>query len=459
MDGEYNEVVFVSETDITLRCSYTGNLTVDTVAIIDQNGNIVTEEIKTICAEYRINTAAMTEGGMYKCNVTSTYMDGREVTEVATLDLNVKFDTSPRCFRNGTVGEPYKPGDWILLSCYCREMDMCAWLSTVEGSGRADFLTPLDEMVIHKGKAIRRAIVHYTSSTDPNTRYVCFSGSAETDRCAIGSESESPNDNIMNSMETVTSTDICSPTTTESMSKEGIFLDSMTSKATERDTNRVNMDNSVLQNTNNMSYIVFVISGSVVTLLTVVIVILTVFILCGGRNKRDQKARVENMTRNNTHNEDNKANRNTPHYNDAFIHISPSVVIDDNCNGSTDDSHTYDSPPMNIMNAVVTSVPDETYGELESTKLPDVTKTGSAKRSRDDDSGKVHFVASDFQRRPTPSERRNRGSGLDNNDDEEDISMLYAKIDKSKRKSTLLGSRPTTVCGDDVNDVYAKVDN
>ncbi|PIK43066.1 hypothetical protein BSL78_20072 [Apostichopus japonicus] len=461
MDGEYNEVVFVGETDITLRCSYNGNLTIETVTIMDQNGNNVTEEIKKIFAEYRINTAAISDGGMYKCNVRYTCMDGREVTEVTKLDVNVKFDTSPQCVRNGTVGEPYKPGDWILLSCYCREIETCSWISSVEGSGQSDTLSPFDEIVIHKGKVIRRVIVHYKSSTDPNTKYVCFSGQTETSRCEIGPQSKSSNDFIINSMETVTSTDICSPPTTESMSKEVIFLDSMTSKATEmRDTtNRVNMDNSVQQNTNNMSYTVFVISGSVVTLLTVVIVILTVFILCGGRNKRDQKARVDNMTRNNTYKEDNEANRNTPHYNSAFIHSSSSVVSDDNCNGITDDSHTYDSPPMNIMNEAVTSVPDETYGEVESTKLPDVTKTGSAKRSRDDDSGKVRFAASDFQRRPTPSERRNRGSGLDNNDVEEDISMLYAKIDKSKRKSTLLGRRPTTVCDDDVNDVYAKVDN
>ncbi|PIK45026.1 hypothetical protein BSL78_18118 [Apostichopus japonicus] len=297
MDGEYNEVVFVGETDITLQCSYTGNLTVDTVAIMDQNGNNVTEEIKTICAEYRINTVAMSDGGMYKCNVRSTYMNGTELTEVATLDLNVKFDTSPQCVRNGTVGKPYKPGDWILLSCYCREMDTCLWSFNVKDSGQAVLLTPLYEIMKHKGKAIRRVIVHYTSSTDPNTRYDCFSGSAATDRCEIGPESESSNDIIINSMETVTPPDDCSSSTTDGTSSDGITLEKTTVKVTTKDTPA--MDDFSSQNNDNPFVIVIVIGVSSAGLLAVVVVFLIVFIFCGGRKKANRKVKDDKRANDN----------------------------------------------------------------------------------------------------------------------------------------------------------------
>ncbi|PIK43064.1 hypothetical protein BSL78_20070 [Apostichopus japonicus] len=423
MDGEYNEVVFVGETDITLRCLYNGNLNVDTVTIMDQNGNIVTEEIKTICAEYRINTVAMSDGGMYKCYVRSTYMDRTEVTEVATLDLNVKYDTSPQCFRNGTVGDPYKPGDWILLSCYCKEIDMCLWSSTVIGSTQADPLPPLYEMVIHKGKAIRRVIVHYTSSTDNNTRYDCFSGSASTDRCEIGPRNESSNDTIINSMETVTSTDVCSSLTTEGTSSDGIILEKTTVQVTAKDTTA--MDDSSSQNNDNPFVIVIVTGVSAAGLLAVVVVFLIVFIFCGGRKKANRKVKDNKMA-----NDDHKADYlNGTHLNGAYQQTSTEGI-------SNDDSHTYDSPPMKGSDVI--SLPDDNYAELDQAKLSQMSSIGTHGKS-----DMAQAVGSDFQGRPIPLE--NREAILDNKaNEEENLSMLYAKIDKTKRKSNVPGNRPVS---------------
>ncbi|PIK43065.1 hypothetical protein BSL78_20071 [Apostichopus japonicus] len=438
MDGEYNEVVFVGETDITLRCSYNGNLIVDTVAIMDQNGNIVTEEINTILVEYRINTVAISDGGMYKCNVRSTYMDRTEVTEVATLDLNVKYDTSPQCFRNGTVGEPYKPGNLILLSCYCREMDMCLWSSNVIDSGQAVLLTPLDEMVIHKGKAIRRVILHYTSSTDPNTRYYCFSGSASTDRCAIGPESESSNDTIIESMETVTSTDVCLPPTSVPMLKEGIFSDSTTSKVTEiRDTtNRLNgQDSSELAN-GNLVLIVIVIGVSVVSLLMVFVVVLIVYRFCGKQNKSNRKVKDDKKTKDTTPNDKHETDYNTPYYNHTYQRTITDVFRDNNAtyDDINDNSHAYDSPSMQMRDAVETSLPDDNYTQVDSPKQSQrhVVKIGSS-RGRHDESKTVRSVES----QPIPSE--NREPILDTNVDKEKLNMPYYTVNESEWDSSLPG--------------------
>ncbi|PIK45027.1 hypothetical protein BSL78_18119 [Apostichopus japonicus] len=418
MDGEYNEVVFVGETDITLRCSYNGNLTVDTVTIMDQNGNIVTEEIKTICAEYRINTVAMSDGGMYKCNVRSTYMDGTEVTEVATLDLNVKDDNNPQCFRNGTVGEPYKPGDWILLSCYCREMITCSWISTVIDSGQADPLLPLDEMVIHKGKAIRRVIVHYTSSTDSNTRYICFSGS--TSRCDIGPGSRSSNDTIVNSMETVTSTDICSPSTSEPMSTEGIFVDSTTSNVTE------------MSDTKNR---LIVIGVSLVSLLMVFVVVLIVYRYCLKPNKSNRKVKKDDKkTKDTTPNDKHETDYNTPYYNHTYQRTITNVFRDNNAtyDDINDNSHAYDSPSMQMKDVVETSLPDDNYTKGDSPKQSQrhTGKIGSSS-GRLKESKMVRSVES----KPIPS--GNREPILDTNDDE---NMPYYTVNESEWDSSVPGN-------------------
>ncbi|XP_071838996.1 uncharacterized protein [Apostichopus japonicus] len=422
MDGEYNEVVFVGETDITLRCSYTGDLTIETVTIMDQNGNNVIEEIKTIYAEYRINSVAMSDGGMYKCNVRFTCMDRREVTEVATLDLNVKYDNSPQCVRNGTVGEPYKPGDWILLSCYCREMDTCSWTSTVVNSGNTAHFLPLNEMVIHKGKAIRKVKVHYTSSTDPNTRYDCFSGSASTSRCAIAPESESSNDIIINTMETVTSTDVCSPPTSESMSTERIFVDSTTSNVTE------------MSDSQNRFIVIGV---SLVSLLVVFVVVLIVYCFCRETNKPNCRVKKDDKkTKDTTPNDKDESDYNTPYYNHTYQRTITDVFRDNNVtyDDINDNSHAYDSPSMQMMDVVETSLPDDNYRKVDSPKQSQrhVVKIGSS-RGRHDESKTVRSVES----QSIPSE--NREPILDTNVDKEKLNMPYYTVNESEWDSSLPG--------------------
>lgn len=74
--------------------------------------------------------------------------------------------------------------------------DMCVWLYTVIGSGVGNELTPLDEIVIHKGKTITRVVVHCTSSTYSNTRYDCLS-TRSLNRCDIGPQNKSYYDIII----------------------------------------------------------------------------------------------------------------------------------------------------------------------------------------------------------------------------------------------------------------------
>ncbi|PIK43068.1 hypothetical protein BSL78_20074 [Apostichopus japonicus] len=127
MDTEFNEVIFIGERDVVLKCTYSG-LNSAVIQIVSPSGTILKENRELNSIQYVISeVVSQMDGGSYVCNLTRTCEnDGGMVTEVASLHLYVQQTTSPRCVRNGTTGEAYQPGDWLLMSCYCKEGDMAS---------------------------------------------------------------------------------------------------------------------------------------------------------------------------------------------------------------------------------------------------------------------------------------------------------------------------------------------
>lgn len=214
MDTEFNEVIFIGERDVVLKCTYSG-LNSAVIQIVSPSGTILKENRELNSIQYVISeVVSQMDGGSYVCNLTQTCEnDGGMVTEVASLHLYVQQTTSPRCVRNGTTGEAYQPGDWLLMSCYCKEGDMasgkCTWILTVEGSGEADSLSNMETRTTYKNKTVIRILVEYSDTTDSNNRYDCFRGSSVDDRCSIGPQVISSGDVIVNQTETVSLSMMC----------------------------------------------------------------------------------------------------------------------------------------------------------------------------------------------------------------------------------------------------------
>lgn len=341
IDSEINEVVFVNETNITLTCSFHGIGTTDvTVWIENPNGNRLAEYYQMMSANYTIARVTMDDGGVYTCKVSYTSVDGYILTQIATLFVNVQDDYKPQCFRNGTVGQPYKPGDWLLLSCYCRRGDMnpCMWASQVIGTRTGTILTPKEEIETITGKNIIRVL---SSDTDNNTRYDCFSSSHE--RCAIGPLADSTSDVVINSMKKLATTE---------KSGEGGILGGMTTKeitvtadetsvSNDADTNQ--LDNSSSSNA------VSIITGCLAGILAIVVVILVIYIL---KMRRDQTS-DENRDKAKVYGNDKRVDYSAKFYNTASqqSNVSTSNAGLDSYESMADNDRPYEAPAVQKTDA------------------------------------------------------------------------------------------------------------
>lgn len=199
LDTDVNEVIFLGEEDVAVICSYAGDLPIDGMRIEDTRGLLLFESNNQTSIQYTFQRVQISDREL-KCIVTLTCSNGRQVKEVTSLHLNIQNDNGPRCFRNGTVGQPYKDGDWFLVSCYCASQgNGCQWVLTDEGSSVGHVLSNI-ETIQRPGKEIQQVLVRYNVSTDVNVRYDCFVTLPHrrgTKRCSIGPVGISQNDSII----------------------------------------------------------------------------------------------------------------------------------------------------------------------------------------------------------------------------------------------------------------------
>ncbi|PIK37910.1 hypothetical protein BSL78_25260 [Apostichopus japonicus] len=195
-DGNFNEVIFIGEKNITLICHVSNTLHADVTITKVGEGSVATNFGIGNCLEYNIQQVTEQNGGNYSC--TSRYEDknaGRMVEMSRMLSVNVRDNQFASCLRNGTgLHQAYSVGDVLLLSCYCDVSNECNWIKTVVGSPFGTSITAME--VQHNGKIIRRIVVGPLTSMDLDTRYDCSFGSSIDERCSIGPSYFSINDYI-----------------------------------------------------------------------------------------------------------------------------------------------------------------------------------------------------------------------------------------------------------------------
>ncbi|PIK56097.1 hypothetical protein BSL78_06993 [Apostichopus japonicus] len=196
-DGNFNEVIFIGEKDITLICHVSKTLHADVTITKVGEGSVATNGGIGNCLEYNIQQVAEQNGGNYSC--TSRYEDkntGRMVEMSRMLSVNVRDNHFASCLRNGTgLHQAYSEDDVLLLSCYCYVSIECNWIKTVVGSKVGESIPSID-FLQHKSKVIRRIVVGPLTSMDLGTRYDRSFGSSIDKRCSFGPADESINDYI-----------------------------------------------------------------------------------------------------------------------------------------------------------------------------------------------------------------------------------------------------------------------
>ncbi|KAJ8031327.1 hypothetical protein HOLleu_28023 [Holothuria leucospilota] len=187
-DSEFNQVVFVGETDILMRCSdpsTTENSGANcSMKIQDQKKKVISESNQ--CQnylEYKIQKVSFSDGGLYTCIVSFVINTGHTLAwrqENRTLYLNV-HNGGPQCLDNG---QPYRIGDMLVMSCYCWPTESCEWVKHV--GGKRWKVVDNSKIIRHHEKTIQRVrseITPFNGST--NVTFVCES------QASIGNESRS----------------------------------------------------------------------------------------------------------------------------------------------------------------------------------------------------------------------------------------------------------------------------
>lgn len=185
-NSNVNEIIFIGERDIVMRCGLT-SLPYSDIKI-EHAENIVAYNNRTgNCVNYTIMEVRSNDGGNYLC--TANYTNSTvTLTFQKQLQIYIHDSTSPQCFRNGTMGTPYKEGDILLMTCYCPlGMKKCTWSKTELGSGLADVITPNETST--KDKTILRILEGPITAKDNITRFDCYFGNSPNERCSIGANS------------------------------------------------------------------------------------------------------------------------------------------------------------------------------------------------------------------------------------------------------------------------------
>lgn len=179
-DSDVNEVVFVGERDIVMRCGVTSLPPADVK--IQHNGIIVANNSKLgRDLQYSITEIKIEDGGNYTCTIKDI---DKQTTLLITLNLNVHFKLTPQCIHNGTEGIPYVEGDVTLLSCYCPPHQVCSWARTIVDLRVANVTMPDEIKTVHN-KTVSRIVVKGPIFAKGNgTRFDCFSLNTKR-RCPI----------------------------------------------------------------------------------------------------------------------------------------------------------------------------------------------------------------------------------------------------------------------------------
>ncbi|KAJ8031590.1 hypothetical protein HOLleu_24829 [Holothuria leucospilota] len=322
-DSDINEIIFVNETDIVLRCcvAVAGEANDYTLSIEHENrDDPVLQSRNENSLKYVIKKVTINDGGEYICNVSFIGVDGSTQTTAKTLYLNVQDGISPQCFRNGTAGQPYNDGDLLLMTCYCRDIDRpCSWISSVLGSQRAITVIPY-ETKNRLFKMILRLLVKVGSSnsTISTTRYVCSNGPAFTQRCQIGPQTASSTDVIINSNTEDTSDNLdcvkLTASTFTSQKEVTAIIVNTTPTISKRESRSTVITGAGEANTKPNVIVIAALVGTIV--FVVIIILLIIFILMKrGRDRTNKTDSGRNqLYSNNVYRSDEhgKDNRNGP---------------------------------------------------------------------------------------------------------------------------------------------------
>ncbi|KAJ8030564.1 hypothetical protein HOLleu_27018 [Holothuria leucospilota] len=153
-DSEINEVIYIGERDIEMRCGVTSLLHAD--LIIDHNGTVVATSTGNTVT-YVIEEITQSDGWTFTCAVDFTFPNGTRFNEQANLVLNVQTIT-PYCFHNGSsVGE-----NVLQLTCYCLVNVNCLWVTSYL---RVVSIGPM-KTCVHNNKSVSRVMIPLAPTED-----------------------------------------------------------------------------------------------------------------------------------------------------------------------------------------------------------------------------------------------------------------------------------------------------
>ncbi|KAJ8031328.1 hypothetical protein HOLleu_28026 [Holothuria leucospilota] len=285
VDSVFNEVIFVGERDIVVRCRVNG---LSSLAIVIEYGEnrVVEAQVHENCVDYTIKEISLNDRDMYRCRVVYVDTGGTMKTDEQSLHLNIQ-DSGPQCFRNGTKGQPYRDGERFVMSCYCWKEEDSRWVSEdVVGSGNIKLATNYEDTQ-YGNKTIRRILVDHSFTSDLNVKYTCFYISHAVRQCSLGPQVVSSNDSVISSTLSPTSTIngssnhlTCSATSTPNYSTATISYEPVTSTPSTHctcggeDDQSKEPSPSLSLHPNMMPFVVIIIVLSVVTIILFLVLLL-----------------------------------------------------------------------------------------------------------------------------------------------------------------------------------------
>lgn len=183
-DSEFNEVVFVGETEVNMECIIRGVQNVSSIKIQQRRTSHVIYSQGRTNLQFLLRNVSTNDGGYYRCSVTYIDMQSNSVeTQIRDLFLNV-VDNRPHCTYNGTKSFTYSENDVFSLTCYCLKTDSCLWIRSTEGSGMSSLIAT--QTTFRGDKQIVTAVTGSLSDANEGVKFMCFYGSYFNQRCEIG---------------------------------------------------------------------------------------------------------------------------------------------------------------------------------------------------------------------------------------------------------------------------------
>ncbi|KAJ8031332.1 hypothetical protein HOLleu_28032 [Holothuria leucospilota] len=395
-DSEFNEVVFVGETEVNMECIIRGVQNVSSIKIQQRQTSQVIYSQGRTNLQYLIRNVSTNDGGYYRCSVTYIDMQSNSVeTQIRDLFLNV-VDNRPQCTYNGTKSLTYSENDVFSLTCYCFKTDSCLWIRSTEGSGVSSLIAT--QTIFRGDKQILTAVTGSLSDVNEGIKFMCFYGSYFNQRCEIGPFY------LSNFLDGTTRVSI---NTTQSLaiyfSERKITENILYQTGSTVITSSEQKDKSIGERNGISSYIWYIVVAVIVVLVFVgVIILLIVFISRNGNKEDEYPLRIsynaafysessnnKNSTlqeqsgdlANDMYNLNSNTNvNNMVHHNDD-IPSSESGYSRDTCSqakkelGSTDETfsvcNNISDPPYKDVSEGMKSGPDDDHRSTNSTETND----------------------------------------------------------------------------------------